>query len=151
MEKDRSESELISGGARILLSAFPIPSFYWGRCRVISIRQQTKSSCQHMLSSREITPAGLGGESLWHAHTVTASADTSWDIGLVCIEYKKGKKTFFCFFTLSNVQSVSLVQVKQTLLPSENLTQPCSPLLCISQREEFIFRRAQNLESLQLL
>lgn len=69
-------------------------------------RQQTKSSCQHMLSSREITPAGLGGESLWHAHTVTASADTSWDIGLVCIEYKKGKKTFFCFFTLSNVQSV---------------------------------------------
>lgn len=100
---ERRGSELISGGARILLSSFRIPSFYWGRCRVISIRQQTKSSCQHMLLSRDITPAGLGGESLWHAHTVTASADTSWDIRLVRVEYKQEEAGTFFLKKASNL------------------------------------------------
>lgn len=62
--KTSCNGDLVLGGEKIPVSSFPIPSFHWGQCRVISIRQQTKPPCQHTLSSREITPAGLGGISL---------------------------------------------------------------------------------------
>lgn len=55
-----------------------------------SSASDSKQSLHANTCSRPKTSHQLdSGESLWHSHSVTASADTSWDIGPVRREYKQ--------------------------------------------------------------